>query len=246
MFENCWWELLCFFFRCTRSCICTIMCRGAYYSKTLNKAERNYCVTRRKLLVIVRTLEQFHKYLYGQDFHRRTDHSPLTWLMRFKNLERQIARRVQRLFSNIVKARNKKCRCCLKTALRRRIYALSQSRVTGRHKESTSYFSPTRSRLGSAGSENGTAKRHRHRAHSVGSTNRTTTGVERYRRPESHIQNLLGPVEMARCKKRRTRAQLGIRQRTIQISPNSSPSEQSGGRAHRTARWTVRRSPGFQ
>jgi hypothetical protein len=41
----------------------------AYYSKTLNKAERNYCVTRRELLAIVRTLEHFHKYLYGQQFH---------------------------------------------------------------------------------------------------------------------------------------------------------------------------------
>jgi hypothetical protein len=37
----------------------------AYYSKTLNKAERNYCVTRRELLAMVRTLEHFHKYLYG-------------------------------------------------------------------------------------------------------------------------------------------------------------------------------------
>jgi hypothetical protein len=32
----------------------------AYYSKTLNKAKRNYCVTRRELLAIVRTLEHFH------------------------------------------------------------------------------------------------------------------------------------------------------------------------------------------
>jgi hypothetical protein len=34
----------------------------AYYSKTLNKAERNYCVTRRELLAIARTLEHSHKY----------------------------------------------------------------------------------------------------------------------------------------------------------------------------------------
>jgi hypothetical protein len=34
----------------------------AYYSKTLNKAERHYCVTHRELLAIARTLEHFHKY----------------------------------------------------------------------------------------------------------------------------------------------------------------------------------------
>jgi hypothetical protein len=38
----------------------------AYYSTMLNKAERNYCVPRWELLAIVRTLEHFHKYLYGQ------------------------------------------------------------------------------------------------------------------------------------------------------------------------------------
>jgi hypothetical protein len=69
----------------------------AYYSRTLNKAERNYCETRRELLAIVRTLEHFHKYLYGQEFHLRTDHSALIWLMNFKNLEGQTARWVQRL-----------------------------------------------------------------------------------------------------------------------------------------------------
>jgi hypothetical protein len=69
----------------------------AYCSKTLNKAERNYCVTRRKLFAIVRPMEHFHKYLYGQEFHLRTDHSALTWLMSFKNLEGHTARWIQRL-----------------------------------------------------------------------------------------------------------------------------------------------------
>ena len=64
----------------------------AYFSKTLSKAERNYCVTRRKLLAIVKTLEHFHKYLYGQEFHLHTDHSALTWLLSFRNLEGQTAR----------------------------------------------------------------------------------------------------------------------------------------------------------
>jgi hypothetical protein len=50
----------------------------AYFSKTLWKAERNYCVTRRELLAIAKTLQHFHKYLYGQEFHLRTNHSALT------------------------------------------------------------------------------------------------------------------------------------------------------------------------
>ena len=69
----------------------------AYFSKTLSKAERNYCVTRRELLAIVKTLECFHKYLYGQEFHLRTDHSALTWLLSFRNLEGRTARSIQRL-----------------------------------------------------------------------------------------------------------------------------------------------------
>jgi hypothetical protein len=42
-------------------------------------------------------MEHFHKYLYGQEFHLRTDHSALTWLISFKNLEGQTARWIQRL-----------------------------------------------------------------------------------------------------------------------------------------------------
>jgi RNase H-like domain found in reverse transcriptase/Reverse transcriptase (RNA-dependent DNA polymerase)/Integrase zinc binding domain/Integrase core domain/gag-polyprotein putative aspartyl protease len=69
----------------------------AYFSKTLSKAERNYCVTRRELLAIVKTIEQFHKYLYGQEFLIRTDHASLKWLLQFKNLEGQLARWMVRL-----------------------------------------------------------------------------------------------------------------------------------------------------
>lgn len=46
----------------------------AYYNKTLNKAERNYCVTRWELLSIVRKLDNLNKYPYGQEFHLRTEH----------------------------------------------------------------------------------------------------------------------------------------------------------------------------
>jgi hypothetical protein len=54
----------------------------AYYSKTLKKAERNICATRQKLLAIVRTLEHFRKYRYGQKIHLRTDHFALSFKRR--------------------------------------------------------------------------------------------------------------------------------------------------------------------
>ncbi|GBM17150.1 Retrovirus-related Pol polyprotein from transposon 297 [Araneus ventricosus] len=37
----------------------------AYFSKSLGKPERNYCVTRKELLAIVKSIEHFHHYLYG-------------------------------------------------------------------------------------------------------------------------------------------------------------------------------------
>ncbi|GFU41768.1 retrovirus-related Pol polyprotein from transposon 412 [Trichonephila clavipes] len=76
-------------------------------SKCLSKPERNYCVTRKELLAIVKAIEHFHHYLYG--FLLRTDHASLTWLMNFRNTEGQVARWIQRLneyylTSDIVKA----------------------------------------------------------------------------------------------------------------------------------------------
>ncbi|GFV91653.1 hypothetical protein TNCV_4762181 [Trichonephila clavipes] len=62
----------------------------AYWSKCLSKPERNYCVTRKELLAIVKAIEHFHHYLYGQKFLLRTDHASLTWLMNFRNTEGQI------------------------------------------------------------------------------------------------------------------------------------------------------------
>jgi len=52
-----------------------------YYSWIFNKAERNYCITRRELLAVVESLKTFHHYLYRRKFQIRTDHISLRWLI---------------------------------------------------------------------------------------------------------------------------------------------------------------------
>ncbi|GFX71473.1 hypothetical protein TNCV_2694611 [Trichonephila clavipes] len=69
----------------------------AYFSKCLSKQVRNYCITRKELLAIVKAVEHFPPYLYGRRFLLRTDHTSLTWLLNFKNPEGQKARWIQRL-----------------------------------------------------------------------------------------------------------------------------------------------------
>ena len=69
----------------------------AYASRSLTKAERNYCVTRRELLAVVTFLQHFRPYLLGAPFTVRTDHGALAWIQKFKEPEGQIARWVQNL-----------------------------------------------------------------------------------------------------------------------------------------------------
>ena len=69
----------------------------AYYSRSLHRPERNYCVTRRELLAVVLGLRHFRPYLYGRRFVLRTDHASLTWLLNFKEPEGQLARWLETL-----------------------------------------------------------------------------------------------------------------------------------------------------
>ena len=62
-----------------------------------SKPECNYCTTRRELLAIVKAVDHFHPYLYGQKFTIRTNHASLQWLINFKNPEGQIARWLDKL-----------------------------------------------------------------------------------------------------------------------------------------------------
>ena len=69
----------------------------AYYSQTLSRSQKQYCVTRRELLAVVKAVQHFHHYLYGRHFTVRSDHAALKWLLSFRNPEGQIARWIQRL-----------------------------------------------------------------------------------------------------------------------------------------------------
>ena len=63
----------------------------------MNRAEQQYCVTRKELLAVVEAVKHFHPYLYGHHFMIRSDHAALQWLLKFQNPEGQIARWIQRL-----------------------------------------------------------------------------------------------------------------------------------------------------
>ena len=53
----------------------------AYFSRSLDRTQRQYCVTRRELLAVIKSLDHFNPYLYGRTFVVRTDHSSLRWLV---------------------------------------------------------------------------------------------------------------------------------------------------------------------
>ena len=69
----------------------------AYFSRTLNKHERNYSITRKELLAAIEAIEHFKCYLYGRKFTLRTDHVAIRWLQNFKEPSGQLARWLERL-----------------------------------------------------------------------------------------------------------------------------------------------------
>jgi len=69
----------------------------AYASRTLSKAERKYCVTRKELLAAVTFISHFRPYLLGRPFRLRTDHGSLVWLQNFREPEGQLARWLEKL-----------------------------------------------------------------------------------------------------------------------------------------------------
>ena len=66
-------------------------------SYILTPEQRRYWVTHRELLTIVRFTRQSRHYLLGRQLYVYTDHNSLTWLLRFKCIEGQLARWLEEL-----------------------------------------------------------------------------------------------------------------------------------------------------
>lgn len=64
----------------------------AYYSRTLNSAEKNYSTIEKELLSILDSTKHFRPYLYGQNFTIETDHNPLVWLYKIKEPNSRLIR----------------------------------------------------------------------------------------------------------------------------------------------------------
>ncbi len=64
----------------------------AYASKTLSNKQRRYCTTNKELLAVVMAIEIFRYYLTGWHFTVVNDHTSLTWLHNFRELEGMVAR----------------------------------------------------------------------------------------------------------------------------------------------------------
>ena len=82
----------------------------AYASRSLDRREQNYCVTRKELLAVVHFLRFFKQYLLGRSFRVRTDHAALSWLKRTPDPIGQQARWLEQMeeFDFVVEHRSGK------------------------------------------------------------------------------------------------------------------------------------------
>jgi hypothetical protein len=64
-------------------------------SRTLNKAEKNYCVTDKELLALRYFIEYYRQYLLGRNFKVRTNNQALKWLFSLKKPKGRIVRWIE-------------------------------------------------------------------------------------------------------------------------------------------------------
>jgi hypothetical protein len=63
-----------------------------YYSRLLSDSERRYCKTKREFLSVIRAIQHFKPYLYGQKFLIRTDNSAVSHMLTLNDAQEQIQR----------------------------------------------------------------------------------------------------------------------------------------------------------
>jgi len=63
-----------------------------YWSRQLQKMEKNYSTIEREALAVVGAVKEFYPYLYGFHFKLVTDHNPLTSLKGLKDTGGRLAR----------------------------------------------------------------------------------------------------------------------------------------------------------
>ena len=69
----------------------------AYFSRSLNNAQRNYPITKQEMCALVESIRHFKPYLYGSKFTCRVDHHSLIWLKSMKNPTGILARWLETL-----------------------------------------------------------------------------------------------------------------------------------------------------
>ncbi|XP_052255150.1 uncharacterized protein LOC127860882 [Dreissena polymorpha] len=74
----------------------------AYAGRSLNKSERNYCITEQELLAMVYFMQFLRQYLYGRSFTARTDHHPRSCRKCRRRAEFMVPRRTQNCTESIV------------------------------------------------------------------------------------------------------------------------------------------------
>jgi hypothetical protein len=62
------------------------------YSNTIEKAQKNYSVPDKELLVVGKSMEHFRRYLLGREFIFRTDHKALVYINEAKSLTSRLIR----------------------------------------------------------------------------------------------------------------------------------------------------------
>ena len=64
-------------------------------SRTISKAEKNYCVTDKELLAVRYFVEYCKQYLLGVPFRVKSDHQAVVWIFSFREPKGRVCRRLE-------------------------------------------------------------------------------------------------------------------------------------------------------